>query len=152
MKTFLFKPNVANYLVGLASCLVLATAYAFEYLANLQPCVLCIYQRIPYLIAIVFTFLGLSYLKNLIWLYALLITFFISFTLSGYHLGIEQEIFKEFSVLSSRPTLAQTRKIKHHLYGIITVKKNFSAGDWLKQVKKKINICKKKNDYFKNSF
>ena len=52
MKTFFFKPNVANYLVGLACCLVLATAYAFEYLANLQPCVLCIYQRIPYAVAI----------------------------------------------------------------------------------------------------
>ena len=50
------------------------------------------------------------------------------------------QVFKEFSVLSSRPTLAQTRKIKHHLYGIITVKKHFSAGDWLKQVKKKIDI------------
>ncbi len=54
------------------------------------------------------------------------------------------QVFKEFSVLSSRPTLAQTKRIKHHLYGIITVKKHFSAGDWLKQVKKKINICKKK--------
>ena len=54
------------------------------------------------------------------------------------------QIFKEFTVLSSRPTLNQTRKVKHHLYGIITVKKHFSAGDWLKQVKIKINICVKK--------
>ena len=55
------------------------------------------------------------------------------------------QVFKEFSVLSSRPSLAQTKKIKHHLYGIISVKKHFSAGDWLKQVKKKIYVCKKKN-------
>ncbi|MDA9684665.1 tRNA (adenosine(37)-N6)-dimethylallyltransferase MiaA [Candidatus Pelagibacter bacterium] len=54
------------------------------------------------------------------------------------------QIFKEFSILSSRPNLAQTRKIQHHLYGIISVKKHFSAGDWLKEVKKKINTCKKK--------
>jgi tRNA dimethylallyltransferase len=54
------------------------------------------------------------------------------------------QIFKEFTVLSSRPTLKQTRKVKHHLYGIITVKKHFSAGDWLKQVKIKINTCVKK--------
>ena len=54
------------------------------------------------------------------------------------------QIFKEFTVLSSRPTLNQTRKVKHHLYGIITVKKHFSAGDWLKQVKIKINSCVKK--------
>ena len=54
------------------------------------------------------------------------------------------QVFKEFSVLSSRPNSAQTSKIQHHLYGVISVKKHFSAGDWLKQVKKKINICKKK--------
>ena len=54
------------------------------------------------------------------------------------------QVFKEFIVLSSRPTLNQTRKVKHHLYGIITVKKHFSAGEWLKKVKIKINICVKK--------
>ena len=47
------------------------------------------------------------------------------------------QIFKEFSVLSSRPSSAQTIKIQHHLYGIISVKKHFSVGDWLKEVKKK---------------
>ena len=54
------------------------------------------------------------------------------------------QIFKEFTVLSSRPTLNQTRQVKHHLYGIITVKKHFSAGEWLKKVKIKINTCVKK--------
>ena len=54
------------------------------------------------------------------------------------------QIFKEFTVLSSRPALSDTRKVKHHLYGIITVKKHFSAGDWLKHVKNKINTCVKK--------
>lgn len=54
------------------------------------------------------------------------------------------QIFKEFTVLSSRPTLNQTKKVKHHLYGIITVKKHFSAGEWLKKVKIKINYCVKK--------
>ena len=54
------------------------------------------------------------------------------------------QIFKEFTVLSSRPALSQTLKVKHHLYGIISVKKHFSAGDWLKHVKNKINICVRK--------
>ena len=51
------------------------------------------------------------------------------------------QVFKEFSILSSRPTLIQTKKVKHHLYGFISVKKHFSAGDWLKQAKKKIDSC-----------
>ncbi len=54
------------------------------------------------------------------------------------------QVFKEFSILSSRPTLIQTKKVKHHLYGFISVKKHFSAGDWLKQAKKKIDSCIKR--------
>ncbi len=51
------------------------------------------------------------------------------------------QIFKEFKTLSSRPSSRDTKKIKHHLYGVISVKKYFSAGDWLKKAKKKINFC-----------
>ena len=54
------------------------------------------------------------------------------------------QVYREFSVLSSRPNKAETRKITHHLYGFVSVKKYFSAGEWLKEVKKKINLCLKK--------
>ena len=53
------------------------------------------------------------------------------------------QIYKEFSILSSRPRRPEIKKIKHHLYGIISVKRHFSAGDWLKEVKKKVNLCLK---------
>ena len=84
-------------IIFIISLLSLLIALYIEFFLGYKPCKLCIYQRIPYLIAIFFTFLGISYSKNLIWLYALLLTFFSSFLLSGYHLGIEQEIFNEFS-------------------------------------------------------
>ena len=51
------------------------------------------------------------------------------------------QIFKEFSILSSRPSSIEIKKVKHHLYGIFSVKKNFSAGVWLKKAKKKIDQC-----------
>ena len=53
------------------------------------------------------------------------------------------QIYKEFSILSSRPKRSEIKKIKHHLYGIISVKRYFSAGDWLKEVKKKVNLSLK---------
>ena len=84
-------------IIFITSLLSLLIALYIEFFLGYQPCKLCIYQRIPYLIAIFLTFLGISYSKNLIWLYALLLIFFSSLLLSGYHLGIEQEIFKEFS-------------------------------------------------------
>ena len=85
---------ITIFLISLFS--ILAAIY-IEFFLGYQPCKLCIYQRIPYLITIFLTFLGISYSKNLIWLYILLITFFSNFLLSGYHFGIEQEVFSEFS-------------------------------------------------------
>ncbi len=54
------------------------------------------------------------------------------------------QMYKEFSILSSRPDKKEIKKIKHHLYGIISVKKYFSAGEWLRLAKNKINQCIKK--------
>ena len=84
-------------IILIISLLSLLIALYIEFFLGYQPCKLCIYQRIPYLIAIFLTLLGIIFSKNLIWLYSLLLIFFSSFLLSGYHLGIEQEIFKEFS-------------------------------------------------------
>tara|TARA_B100000965_G_scaffold375492_1_gene367855 strand:- start:572 stop:1051 length:480 start_codon:yes stop_codon:yes gene_type:complete len=84
-------------IIFIISLLSLLTALYIEFFLGYSPCKLCIYQRIPYVIAIFLTFLGINYSKNLIWLYALLLVFFSSLLISGYHFGIEQEIFKEYS-------------------------------------------------------
>ena len=84
-------------IIFIFSLLSLSIALYIEFILGYQPCKLCIYQRIPYLVAIFITFLGIIYSKNLIWLYTLLVIFFSSLLLSGYHFGIEQEIFREFS-------------------------------------------------------
>ena len=93
----IFEVKKFYIIIFIISLLSLLIALYIEFFLGYKPCKLCIYQRIPYLVAIFLTFLGISYSKNLIWLYALLLIFFSSFLLSGYHLGIEQEIFKEFS-------------------------------------------------------
>ena len=54
------------------------------------------------------------------------------------------QVYKEFSILSSKPNYKELKQTKHHLYGIISVKKYFSAGDWLKITKVKIKTCLKK--------
>ena len=54
------------------------------------------------------------------------------------------QIYKEFTILSSRPRRSEIKNIKHYLYGTISAKKNFSVGDWLKHAKKKVNLCLKK--------
>ncbi len=47
------------------------------------------------------------------------------------------QVYKEFKILSSRPNKKDQKNIKHHMYGFLSVKRYFSAGDWLKLVKKK---------------
>ena len=53
------------------------------------------------------------------------------------------QVFKEIAILSARPK--DYKNIRHHLYGFVSVKKNFSTGQWLRLVEKKIvQIIKKK--------
>ena len=54
------------------------------------------------------------------------------------------QVYKELKILSARPFKKDYQNIKHHLYGFQSVKKNFSTGEWLKLVKKKISDIKKK--------
>jgi len=58
--------------------------------------------------------------------------------------GDSMQVYKELKILSARPSQKGYNKIKHHLYGFQTVKKNFSTGDWLKLVKQKILDIKKR--------
>jgi len=53
------------------------------------------------------------------------------------------QVYKEFSILSSRPKDLELKKVKHHLYGIISVKDHFSAGDWLRKTKIIVERCLK---------
>ena len=98
VKTILFQTNIAHYLIGLACCLVIATAYAFEYLANLQPCVLCLYQRIPYAIAIGLMLLVAILRKhtqlNLILFVATSAVFAIGSAIAIFHVGVEQQLWQ----------------------------------------------------------
>ena len=54
------------------------------------------------------------------------------------------QVYKELKILSARPSKKNYKNIKHHLYGFQSVKKNFSSGDWLKLVNKKILDIKKR--------
>ena len=54
------------------------------------------------------------------------------------------QVYKDFFILSSRPSKADLIKIKHHLYGFLHSNKHFSTGAWLSMAKEKIKLCLKK--------
>ena len=51
------------------------------------------------------------------------------------------QVYKEIKILSARPN---NKSIKHHLYGVVSVKDNFSVGSWYKLATTKIKEINKK--------
>ena len=47
------------------------------------------------------------------------------------------QVYKEISILTSKPNIQDIKIIRHHLYGFKSVKQKFSTGHWLKMVIKK---------------
>jgi tRNA dimethylallyltransferase len=55
------------------------------------------------------------------------------------------QVYKQFKILTARPSKLEQKNIKHHLYGIADVKTNFSTGRWLKLAIIKIREIRKRN-------
>ena len=104
----------------------LISAYIIEYKLGHEPCNLCIYERIPYFLAIFLIIEALFFKKNLkITLLILSIIFVTSSALAFYHFGIEQGFFSESLVCN----LGENSKA-------------VSAQDLLKELENKIVSCK----------
>ena len=54
------------------------------------------------------------------------------------------QVYRQLRILTARPNKKEEKKIKHHLYGIINVNKNFSTGQWLKLAIIKIKEIRKR--------
>ena len=94
----MFNLSKKNLFTGifLISFIALISAYFIEYVLGHQPCNLCVYERIPYFLAILIVLINYKYNKLEKYLIlSLAIIFFISTILSLYHLGIEQGFIEE---------------------------------------------------------
>ncbi|MDC3355197.1 tRNA (adenosine(37)-N6)-dimethylallyltransferase MiaA [Candidatus Pelagibacter sp.] len=54
------------------------------------------------------------------------------------------QVYKQLKILTTRPKKKEQKNIKHHMYGVIELNKNFSTGQWLKAAIKKIKEIKKR--------
>jgi len=81
----------------------LVAAFIIQYKLGHQPCKLCIYQRIPYILSIFLITELIFFKKNeKTTLLLLSLIFIISATLAFYHLGIEQGFFSESFMCESK--------------------------------------------------
>ena len=83
-------------IIFLISLIALVSAYFIEYILGHQPCSLCLYERIPFFLAILIVLINYKYNKLEKYLIlSLAIIFLIATILSLYHLGIEQGFIQE---------------------------------------------------------
>ena len=89
----------------------LIAAFIIEHVLGHQPCKLCIYERIPYILS-VFLLLEIIFFKKHIKITLLLLSlvFFLSSILAFYHVGIEQGFFKESLVCLNENSLESLSK------------------------------------------
>ena len=83
------------YLFIILLC-VTSIFYAFfvEFFLGYKPCILCKYQRVPYILGLIVALFGFAKPSNKRVIFFIFLTFLISMTLSGYHVGIEQELYQ----------------------------------------------------------
>jgi disulfide bond formation protein DsbB len=114
-------------IIFLVSIVALASAFFIEYILGHQPCNLCIFERIPYLLAIIIILLNFKFNQfEKLFLLLLVIVFLFGAILSLYHLGIEQGFVQESLVcdLKSGSNLLSKEEILKQLQ-----EKNVSCKD-----------------------
>ena len=92
--TFERKFKIFYSLIILLSLSSICYAFFVEYILGYKPCILCKYQRAPYILALIIGLIGFVKPSNKRVIFFIFLTFLISMTLSGYHVGIEQELYQ----------------------------------------------------------
>ena len=89
--TYLFRNSI---LLSFAfSVGMLAAVFVFQYGLDLQPCVLCVYQRWPYAAVMVLALAAIMLAKKVgstVFQYLIALSFAVTAGIGGFHVGVEQ--------------------------------------------------------------
>ena len=108
---FNFKAEFYLKIIFIFSIIALISAYYIEYVLGHQPCNLCLIERIPYGLSIIFMVIIFVIKKNeKFFVLLLIITFIFSFAISVYHYGIEQGFFQESAICSAENIIERLTK------------------------------------------
>lgn len=99
------RRSLAIIIAG-ASAIALGTAYGSQYLGGLHPCILCLYQRIPYWVVLglgIIAVLPVTPPRLRIGLLALCgLAFLVGAGIAGFHHGVEQQWWEGTSECSAK--------------------------------------------------
>ena len=104
---WIFRPQGAAAVAVLVGIAALIAGYMAEYVFGLQPCILCLYQRVPFAVAIVLGGAGFWFYRrgslragHLLSILTAL-AFLGNATLAFYHVGVEQHWWQGFDGCST---------------------------------------------------
>ena len=98
-------------LIFIISAIALSSAFFIEHALGYQPCKLCIYERIPYLMAIIIILINYQFINLEKYFILLLILIFLAASiLSLYHLSIEQGFIEESAICASKDLNLMTKE------------------------------------------
>jgi len=99
------KINTYLKIIFSISIISIVLAYIIQYVLGHQPCNLCLFERIPYLLSIILIFTNYIFkINEKLIILLLVIIFLFSFIISFYHFGIEQGFFQESSLCGLKNT------------------------------------------------
>ena len=106
------KLKIFNSFIILLCVATIFYAFFVEYALGYKPCILCKYQRVPYILGLVIGIFGFFKFPNSKIIIFIFFTFLISMTLSGYHVGIEQELYQSiFSCSDDNLSILEKSKL-----------------------------------------
>ena len=98
IKALFLNSKISFLLITITSFIALAAAFIAEGFLELEPCILCIYQRYPFALGLFLGLVGLALRKRICAVRAILavtsINFFLNSALAFYHTGVEQHWWK----------------------------------------------------------
>lgn len=101
IKNLLSNDRAAFFTFAVLAASALSIAFLSQYAYGLQPCELCLYQRVPYAAAILVCILGIAFgrshsVANRLFLGLTALSFLADAVAAGYHTGVERHWWKSF--------------------------------------------------------
>lgn len=98
MKKITFSHKNLIIFLSLASLFALISAYIAQYVFNLQPCILCLYQRKPFFailaLGAIFLFIKQKDQYQKLFFLSSIAILLLNIAIASYHVGVEQKIFQ----------------------------------------------------------
>lgn len=93
----------------LISSFALLAAYYYQYFEGLEPCTLCIWQRVPHFFVIALSIIYF-WKRNLILVIGMALASLMNLGISLYHVGVENKIFSGLNSCGSESLIGLTKE------------------------------------------